>query len=81
MANPIVQLPLSEGAKSAAALRSAHSVVPENDDGSKSNMKEATTPHAETFKQEKGEWSPSCKESSLNLHHLSLYVFFEKLMW
>jgi len=62
MANPIVQLPLSEGAKSAAALRSAH--LPENDE-SKSNMKKVTIPPpGEGEGEMEGGWSPSCKESS-----------------
>ncbi|KAF8422514.1 DAHP synthetase [Tirmania nivea] len=57
MANPIVQLPLSEGAKRAAALRSAH--APE-DDGPKSSMKEVTIPPAEPKgEKEVGQWSPS----------------------
>lgn len=55
MANPIVQLPLSEGAKRAAALRSAH--LPEND-GLKSNMKEVTIPPTV-----EGEWLPSSWQS------------------
>ena len=58
MANPIVQLPLSEGAKSAAALRSAHLL--ESDD-SKSNVKRVTIP---PIGEKEGEWSPSCKGSS-----------------
>ena len=69
---PLVQLPLSEGAKRAAALRSTPSASAE---GSHS-MKEVTLPTPEAASAAAvvvEEWSPSCEDSlPPSIYHLEL---------
>ena len=55
MAGPLVKLPLSEGAKGAAALRSANRALGD------SNMKEVITPQAGNVQTATAhKWSPAC---------------------